>query len=129
MLLTLTLAGFVLAVTFVLYWYMSVPKNLPPGPKGLPILGSAVDTWDVPKQYMLLQEWAKKYGPFYKLYIANKLVLILGDYKTIQEALVKQGDIFAGRPNVLKLVPKEYHDLGRGHPRRLKTNFFTPHPI
>jgi len=48
-----------------------------------------------------------------KLYMANKLVVILGDYDTIQEALVKQGDIFAGRPQMYAFMPEKtrYHGV------------------
>ncbi|GAB6030771.1 hypothetical protein CHUAL_007620 [Chamberlinius hualienensis] len=64
---------------FIAYWYLSGPKNLPPGITGLPIVG---------------------YLPF----MGSRLTVILNDYSTIQEAFVKNGYIFAGRPidNVLK---------------------------
>jgi Cytochrome P450 len=89
----------------VIYWYMTVPKGLPPGPLGLPFIGSSLDTWNTEKQHILLREWAKKYGPLYKVWIGCKLVLVLGDWNTIQEALVKKGDVFSGRPRFASFQP------------------------
>jgi len=108
---------FILAIASVIYWYWSIPKNLPPGPLGLPFIGSSIEYWDASTQHLKLQENVKKYGPIFKFYIANKLVVVLGDYDTIQEAMIKQGDVFAGRPNLQppSLLPKKYVYLrGKG---------------
>lgn len=106
-----------LAIVFLIvgsiYWYLSVPKNLPPGPVGLPILGSAIEYWDGTKQPLLLQENVKKYGPIFKLYIGNQLIIILGTYEAIQEALVKQGDMFTGRPQFHIGVPEKLKGYGK----------------
>jgi hypothetical protein len=103
----------VLVIAWIIYyWYSTTPKNLPPGPVGLPLLGSALDYLNGPSQYIVLKENVKKYGPLFKLYIMNKLVLVLGNYEMIQEALVKQGDIFSGRPQFGSIASEKYKRYG-----------------
>jgi len=48
----------------------------------------------------------KQYGPLVRVYVGNTLVVVLGDYKTIHEALIKQGDAFSGRPAFAAFLPK-----------------------
>jgi len=95
-----------------IYWYLSIPKNLPPGSVGLPFVGNAIEYWDGRKQHLILQEKVKEYGPVFKLYIANKLVIVLGDYDAIQEAMIKQGDAFQGRPQFQAVMPRKFHGHG-----------------
>src|SRR5262245_41882856 len=99
---------FILAVVGTVYWYLTIPKALPPGPLGLPLLGSARDYWSS-HQHLMLQEHIRKYGPLLKLYIGNRLVIVLGDYDTIWEALIKQADTFTGRPNLFAFLPEKYN--------------------
>lgn len=103
----------ILALLGIAYWYLTIPKNLPPGPMGLPLVGSAIQYWDASKNHGILEKHIKKYGPIFKMYIANKLVVILGDYDSIQEAMVKQSDIFAGRPKLYSILPERFRRLGK----------------
>lgn len=96
---------FYIVLVIAVYWYLTVPKGLPPGPRGLPFIGSSLDTWNAEKQHIQLRQWAEKYGPLYKVYIGCKLVVVLGGWNTIHEALVKKGDIFAGRPRFASFQP------------------------
>lgn len=80
------------------WWYAAVPKNLPPGPLGLPFFGSAFDTFIASRLRRKMSTWKTKYGPIYKLYVAEKLVTVLGDWNIIHEAFDKQAETFADRP-------------------------------
>ncbi|EJW87451.1 hypothetical protein WUBG_01636 [Wuchereria bancrofti] len=42
-------------------------------------------------------KWKKKFGPMFTIWLPGP-VIVLADYKLLREALVKQGNIFAGRP-------------------------------
>lgn len=60
-----------------------------------------------------LLEWGKKYGPVYRVYIGNTLCVVLADYDTMHEALVKQGDTYAGRPVFHSIFARGIAGLGK----------------
>lgn len=93
-----TVALCVLNVLLVIsYWFLTIPRGIPPGPAGLPLVGyipfvkrKAQDTFT---------EIAKKYGPVFSIYLGSRLTVVLNDFESTKEAFIKQGDIFSGRPN------------------------------
>ncbi|GAB6030774.1 hypothetical protein CHUAL_007622 [Chamberlinius hualienensis] len=91
----------ILALT-VAYWYLSRPKNLPPGTAGLPIVGYLPFLGE--NLHKTFEKLGKRFGNIFHLYLGSRLVVVLNDYSTIQEAFVKNAEIFSGRPhdNVLK---------------------------
>ncbi|XP_054165847.1 cytochrome P450 2J3-like [Oppia nitens] len=60
-------------------------KRLPPGPFGLPLVGSLPFIKSDPLKTLF--EWSKKYGPVIGLQLGNNPVVILNDWPTIKEAL------------------------------------------
>ncbi|XP_054476280.1 cytochrome P450 2F2-like [Anoplopoma fimbria] len=76
------------------------PKNFPPGPLVLPILGNILDlSLDNPlKDFERLR---KTYGNVYSLFLGTKPAVVINGMKTIKEALVTKGIDFAGRPQDL----------------------------
>ncbi|CAH1780865.1 unnamed protein product [Owenia fusiformis] len=69
-----------------------------PGPKGMPILGNALQV-DLEYIHKDLLRWAGEYGPIFKLNFAGDLVVVLNSFDAIYEALVTKSEDFAGRPN------------------------------
>ncbi|ELU01323.1 hypothetical protein CAPTEDRAFT_142746 [Capitella teleta] len=67
-----------------------------PGPRGYPIVGHMTMLGDAPQE--ALTTWSKQYGSVYRLKFGVWPVVIVSGYKTVYEALVKQGDTFADRP-------------------------------
>ncbi|TFY75063.1 hypothetical protein EWM64_g8950 [Hericium alpestre] len=66
---------------------------LPPGPKGLPVIGNVLD---MPKS----QEWLTfaKWGPIIYINIFGQPMIILNDGKVAADMLVKKSSIYSDRP-------------------------------
>ncbi|XP_060929193.1 cytochrome P450 2J6-like [Limanda limanda] len=76
------------------------PKNFPPGPPALPVLGNLLhlNLENPLKDYDRLR---KKYGDVYSLFLGPKPAVFLNGQSAIKEALVTKGIDFAGRPDDL----------------------------
>ncbi|XP_055041793.2 cytochrome P450 2J4 isoform X3 [Misgurnus anguillicaudatus] len=74
------------------------PKNFPPGPWSLPIIGDLhhIDHTRIHLQFL---EFAKKYGKIFSIRIGPRIVVLDG-YKLVKEVYVQQGDNLADRPNI-----------------------------
>ncbi|KAL0310313.1 UNVERIFIED_CONTAM: cytochrome [Sesamum calycinum] len=83
-------------------WFIKVSFNpgrrtppLPPGPRGLPILGYLPFLGN-----NLLHQFgdlAHQYGPIYKLYLGNKLCVVINSPSLVKEVVRDQDSIFADR--------------------------------
>ncbi|XP_014676830.1 PREDICTED: cytochrome P450 2C15-like [Priapulus caudatus] len=90
--------SFILIVA-VLLRYLKSRRNVPPGPRGLPILGSVLSMGGRPDLY--LNDMAKIYGPVMSVNIGPRLNVILNDVDAAKEAFLKQGEVFSGRSKLL----------------------------
>ncbi|XP_065309031.1 cytochrome P450 2D14-like [Dermacentor albipictus] len=68
--------------------------DLPPGPRGLPLVGYSLGL----KPLEQLDALTEEYGPVFTFHLLGKQYVHLGSYSAIREAYVKLGDCFAGRP-------------------------------
>ena len=84
--------------------------NLPPGPRGWPILGN-LPSLDPKTPYKTLDKIAREYGPIYSLQFGAFPVVILNNYAAVKEAFIKQGDDFEDRPRLLVF---EVGNCGKG---------------
>lgn len=76
---------------------MLLNRRLPPGPWGLPFIG--ILPWIHPvTAHLTFTEWSERYGGLMSFWCGPKLVLVLTDLKVMKEALLKQADVFSGRP-------------------------------
>ncbi|XP_043921514.1 cytochrome P450 2F2-like [Protopterus annectens] len=82
----------------LLVWKWKRPRNFPPGPWALPILGNFLQV-DFRNPMTDLEKIAKKYGNIFSIYMGSNPVVILHGYKTVKEALVDYAIEFADRPN------------------------------
>ncbi|XP_053538031.1 cytochrome P450 2F2 isoform X2 [Ictalurus punctatus] len=80
------------------------PKNLPPGPRPIPIFGNLFQ-FNIKNPLKDFEKLAEQYGNIYSLYIGTKPAVVLNGLKVIREALVTKSADFSGRPqNMLKDV-------------------------
>lgn len=81
-------------------FHTEVPKGLRrlPGPKPLPIIGNVLEVGSKP--YLSLTAMSKRYGPVFQIQIGMRPVVVLSGNDTVRQALIKQGEEFAGRPDL-----------------------------
>ncbi|KAM6058295.1 cytochrome P450 1A5-like [Chlamydotis macqueenii] len=96
------LAATVFCLVFLLLQSLRqhVPKGLksPPGPRGYPILGNALELRK--DTHLALTRLSQKYGDVMEVRIGTRPVVVLSGLDTIKQALVKQGEEFMGRPDL-----------------------------
>nr|XP_039258472.1 cytochrome P450 2J3-like [Styela clava] len=85
-----------MATILLLYYMLKRPKNFPPGPHGLPIIGYVPFMGKNPAVH--LQKIWRKYGSVMSVQFGREFWVILNDYQVINQALAKQGKKFSGRP-------------------------------
>ncbi|CAN9500603.1 unnamed protein product [Ophioblennius macclurei] len=76
-----------------------VPKNFPPGPWALPLIGD-LHRISPGKIHLQFSQFAEKYGNIFSLRLFGGRIVILHDTKAVKEALIQQGDAFIDRPEV-----------------------------
>uniref|UniRef100_A0A673CBY9 Uncharacterized protein n=1 Tax=Sphaeramia orbicularis TaxID=375764 RepID=A0A673CBY9_9TELE len=98
---SLSLFGALLVLLLVLVIFPSSfgskkPRNEPPGPTPLPLIGNLlqIDMWN---RHKSLQKFYKKYGSVFTIYMGPKKMVVLAGYKTVKEALVNYADEFGER--------------------------------
>ncbi|KAL7111417.1 hypothetical protein ACP275_05G086000 [Erythranthe tilingii] len=103
-----------------IFWYIKSligkAPPLPPGPKGLPVLG-----------YLpflgknLINEFTylgNKYGPIFKLYLGNKLCVVISSPSLVKEVLHDQDAVFAHPDTPIAALVMSYggNDIGFSEP-------------
>ncbi|XP_076802018.1 cytochrome P450 2U1-like [Clavelina lepadiformis] len=88
------------SVVLLIFWYRR-PPNSPPGPRGIPLFGVSIYVG----KYMerTLAKWKNTYGSIMSVRLGLRDILVLNDFESINQALVKQQATFSGRPH-LKLL-------------------------
>lgn len=82
------------------FLHTEIPEGLRrlPGPKPLPIIGNVLELGSRP--YLSLTAMAKRYGNIFQIQIGMRPVVVLSGNETVRQALIKQGEDFAGRPDL-----------------------------
>lgn len=75
-------------------------QNLPPGPYPIPFIGNLILFKKDPCGYKAYTKLSEKYGNIYTLHCWSTLIVILNGYDAINEAFVKQADVFTDRPQL-----------------------------
>ncbi|XP_063969482.1 farnesoate epoxidase-like [Lytechinus pictus] len=80
--------SFLALLCYFIYQFFNNGKryNYPPGPTGLPLLGSVLSLIFTKKyQHEVVAQWTKKYGNFISIKLFNTRLVILSDEQLIQE--------------------------------------------
>ncbi|KAL4881003.1 cytochrome P450 [Aspergillus karnatakaensis] len=78
-------------------WASLRPKNFPPGPKPLPLIGN-LNLIPPSKAFTLFHQWTKQYGSMIGLKFGPANVVVLNNWRDVQELLEKRGHIYSSRP-------------------------------
>ncbi|XP_041852011.1 cytochrome P450 2F2-like [Melanotaenia boesemani] len=90
-----------LCVWFIILQFKSKrPKNFPPGPPVLPILGNLLHL-SLENPLKDFQRLRQSYGNVYSLFIGPKPAVVINGLKAMKEAMVIRGADYAGRPQDL----------------------------
>ncbi|KAL1890728.1 hypothetical protein Sste5346_008053 [Sporothrix stenoceras] len=75
------------------------PKNYPPGPPTIPILGNI---HLMPKRdlHIQLRKWADQYGPVFSLILGTQTLIILSSDQAVKDLLDKKSNIYSDRPEL-----------------------------
>lgn len=85
----LLLAAAVVLVSYLAVKWLLDQRGLPPGPWGLPVLGSLLRLSPT-EPYLSLSRLAERYGPVYSLRLGHVLTVVLSDPRIVREALGKE---------------------------------------
>uniref|UniRef100_A0A8C7SBY6 Cytochrome P450 1A n=1 Tax=Oncorhynchus mykiss TaxID=8022 RepID=A0A8C7SBY6_ONCMY len=82
------------------YKHTEIPEGLKrlPGPKPLPIIGNVLEVYNNP--HLSLTAMSERYGSVFQIQIGMRPVVVLSGNETVRQALIKQGEDFAGRPDL-----------------------------
>lgn len=102
-LLLVVVTSFVFALAFKLITARRKSKKgyrLPPGPPAKPIVGNLLE---IPKKHSWIKfhEWAKEYGPLYRLNLAGREHYVVSSEQLANKLLRERGRIYSSREQLV----------------------------
>lgn len=87
----------ILVVTYITRRYTF--SRLPPGPRGLPIVGNILDM-PTTKPWLTFAHWSKLYGDICSVTVLGQTFIILGSSDTAVDLLAKRSSTYSDRPHL-----------------------------
>ncbi|PPQ68795.1 hypothetical protein CVT26_001710 [Gymnopilus dilepis] len=72
-------------------------KALPPGPRGLPIVGNVLQV-SPQRPWLDFERWAQEFGPIFSLNLAGQTIIVLNTFKAASDLLDRRSSIYSDRP-------------------------------
>ncbi|XP_075125717.1 cytochrome P450 2K1-like [Leptodactylus fuscus] len=91
-------------------WNKNHMKTFPPGPRCLPLIGN-LHLMDLKRPHLTYLQFAKKYGPVFRVQMGMKKMVVLTGYETVKEALVNNAEEF-GERGILKIFKSMDNGMG-----------------
>ncbi|KAF9238505.1 cytochrome P450 [Melanogaster broomeanus] len=96
-------AGFALCLTVILRaWRKRTLRNglpLPPGPKGLPLIGNVFDL-NISEPWLSYEQWGKKYGDVVYSSLIGQDFVVLNSWKSAHELFDQRPAIYSDRARI-----------------------------
>ncbi|KAK0470097.1 cytochrome P450 [Desarmillaria tabescens] len=94
--------GLFLIIAVYYYFAASTSKALPPGPRGLPILGNALQLLasGLPLEQVFMK-WSRSYGDVMLVTVPRRKIIVLNTYKAAKDLLDKRSSIYSDRPPMI----------------------------
>eukprot|EP00794_Sanderia_malayensis_P007699 gene7699-8536_t len=93
---TTILGAIVLFAVYLFFHTFWRPKDFPPGPFALPVIGNIHLLGSEPQK--VCKRLSRKYGDVFSMYFGGWKVVIINSIEAANEALIKKAADFAGRP-------------------------------
>ncbi|RHZ60691.1 cytochrome P450 [Aspergillus thermomutatus] len=97
-------------------------RKLPPGPRGLPLIGN-IHQAPQDHPWRVYDQWSKKYGPLMSAQFGRQTMILIADAKIARELLDKRGSVYSDRPRMVMAsenVTKGMHLLLRQYDERYR---------
>ncbi|KAH7093538.1 putative cytochrome P450 oxidoreductase [Paraphoma chrysanthemicola] len=95
-----TLAPLIILVIIIrLFFTGRRPKNYPPGPPTLPIIGN-IHQLPARDAHLQFQKWAQEYGPVYSLILGSKTLVVLSSDQAVKDLLDKKSGVYSHRQDM-----------------------------
>ncbi|KAJ7339738.1 cytochrome P450 [Mycena albidolilacea] len=111
-------------------------NSIPPGPRGLPIVGSFPFLTQYPE--LTLDRWAKRFGDLYSVWLGNQLFVIVSSPAIVKDLIVTNGAVFSSRKEMFiksqtvfagrGITATPYNDRWRKH-RRIATGWLNQRAV
>ncbi|KAJ3887791.1 cytochrome P450 [Lentinula edodes] len=92
------LATAFILLTFRLLYSLKNNRHLPPGPRGLPILGNILQFASASQIWLVFDKWKFQYGPIMYLNLAGQHIIVLNTKAAAIELLERRSAIYSDRP-------------------------------
>ncbi|KAF9817390.1 hypothetical protein IEO21_03444 [Rhodonia placenta] len=83
-------------------WNRSKHRPLPPGPRGVPLLGNIFQI-PLENQFKMFTDWGNIYGDVVYAQLFQQPLVIIGSLRAAQELMEKRGAIYSDRPRFVLL--------------------------